>query len=241
MLSTASSVGLIGASLTALCLMQSSPQEDLSGQSVQTESERSKAFARRQTVLVVQEGPGKVVSFSTDDPLHRKVIEVGEKPHEIELTPDGRTAFVSNFGLLEVNHQIGTPGTTVSVLDVERGIERGRFNLPTSSAAPHGLKLRPPQHRELFTNAEQGSEEMIVFDADTGTVLRTFGLPHGVHNFIFDKDGAALFAFTTENDVMRIDPDHGTVVAVSQIVNYLKTLTGEYRGKALTGPSAAIE
>jgi len=132
MLSTASSVGLIGASLTALSLMQSGPQEDLSGRSVQTESESSKASARRQTVLVVQEGLGKVVSFSTDDPLHRKVI-----------------AFVSNFGLLEVNHQIGTPGTTVSVLDVERGIERGKFNLPTRSAAPHGLKLRPPQHREL--------------------------------------------------------------------------------------------
>jgi hypothetical protein len=28
---------------------------------------------------------------------------------------------------------------------------------------------------------------------------------------------------------------------ISQIVTYLKTLTGEYKGKALTGPSAAIE
>jgi len=54
---------------------------------------------------------------------------------------------------------------------------------------------------------------MIVFDADSGTVLRTFGLPHGVHNFIFDTDGTALFAFTTESYVIRIDPDRGTVVA----------------------------
>ena len=45
-----------------------------------------------QTVLVVQEGPGKVVSFSTLNPSHRVVIDVGEKPHEIELAPDGRTA-----------------------------------------------------------------------------------------------------------------------------------------------------
>jgi RNA polymerase sigma factor (sigma-70 family) len=28
-----------------------------------------------------------------------------------ELTPDGRTAFVSNFGLLEVNHYVGMPRT----------------------------------------------------------------------------------------------------------------------------------
>ena len=147
------------------------------------------------TVLVVQEGPGKVVSFSTLNPAHRVVMDVGEKPHEIEPAPDGRTAFVSNFGLLEVNHKIGTPGTTISVLDVKTGIERERFHLPDGRAAPHGLKLRPPQYRELFTNAEAGDEGMIVFDAESGAVLRTFGLPPGVHNFIFNHDGTAIFAF----------------------------------------------
>ena len=88
------------------------------------------AAAIRQTFLVVQEGPGKVVLFSADNPSQRKSIKVGDKPHEIELTPDGRTAFVSNFGLLEVNLHVGTPGTTISVLDVERGVERTRFRLP---------------------------------------------------------------------------------------------------------------
>src|SRR5262245_31492541 len=102
------------------------------------------------TVLVVQEGPGKVVAFSARDPQDRAVIAVGEKPHEIEVTPDGETAFVSNFGLLEVNHQVGTPGTTISVLDVKRRVERTRFNLPPGNLAPHGLKLRPPRYRELF-------------------------------------------------------------------------------------------
>lgn len=164
-----------------------------------------------QKVLVVQEGPGKVISFFTLNPSHRVAIDVGEKPHEIELAPDGRTAFVSNFGLLEVNHKVGTPGTTISVLDVEPGIERERFSLPNGRAAPHGLKLRPPQYRELFTNAEAGDEGMIVFDAESGTVLRTFDLPHGVHNFIFNRDGTAIFAFTTADDVVRIDPDRGTV------------------------------
>jgi DNA-binding beta-propeller fold protein YncE len=144
---------------------------------------------------------------------HRKVIGVGEKPHEIALTPDGRTAFVSNFGLLEVNHQIGTPGTTISVLDVRRGIERRRFDLPSGYTAPHGLKLRPPHYRELFTNTEVGQEAMVVFAAASGKVLRTFELPHGVHNFIFNAEGTALFAFTTTGAVLRIDPEQGTVVA----------------------------
>jgi DNA-binding beta-propeller fold protein YncE len=170
-----------------------------------------------QTVLVVQEGPGKVVSFSATDPSQRKVIDVGQMPHEIELTPDGRTAFVSNFGLLEVNHHVGTPGTTISVLDVERGIERTKFQLPTNFTAPHGLKLRPPGYRELFTNTEEGNEGMIVFDAISGVVIHTFTLPHGVHNFVFNSVGTALFAYTTTGDVVCIDPDYGTVLASAKV------------------------
>ena len=168
-------------------------------------------------VLVVQEGPGKVVSFSPSAPAKQTVIDVGDKPHEIEVTPDGRTAYVSNFGLLEANHQVGEPGTTISVLDVGRSLERANFELPAGSTAPHGLKLRPPKYRELFTNSEMGVEAMIVFAADTGTVLRTFKLSSGVHNFIFSDDGKALFAFTIGGDILRIDPDSGAVVRSAKV------------------------
>jgi DNA-binding beta-propeller fold protein YncE len=181
------------------------------------------------TVLVVQEGRGKVVAFSPDDPLRRTVIEVGEKPHEIEVTPDGRTAFVSNFGLLEANYKIGTPGTTISVLDVERRVEKGRFELPVSFAAPHGLKLRPPQHAELLTNAEAGEVGMVVFDSASGAVSRTFPLPAGVHNFVFNDDGSALFAFTLKGEVCRIDPESGRVQA--------RVVTGSPRGLAWSADS----
>ena len=164
-----------------------------------------------QTLAVVQEGPGKVVVFQAGDPSHKSVITVGEKPHEIEVTPDGTAAFVSNFGLLEANHKVGTPGTTISVVDLQQRVERTRLNLPAGFTAPHGLKLRPPKYQELFTNAEEGNTGMVVLNAATGAVLRTFPLPTGVHNFIFNADGSALFAFTTEGKVCRIDPELGKV------------------------------
>ena len=168
--------------------------------------------AQAQTVAVVQEGPGKVVVFPTRDPSRQTVIAVGDKPHEIELTPDGRTAYISNFGLLEANHKVGTPGTTISVIDLPRRAEKARFNLPAGFTAPHGLKLRPPKYKELFTNAEEGATGMIVFNADSGAVLRTFPLPPRVHNFVFNADGSALFAFTLTGKVCRIDPESGKVV-----------------------------
>ena len=182
-----------------------------------------------QTVLVVQEGPGQVVLFRAHEPSHRSTIKVGDKPHEIELTPDGRTAYVSNFGLLEANHKVGVPGTTISVLDVERHLERRQFNLPAGLTAPHGLKLRPPHYTELFTNAEEGRGGMVVFDASSGVVLRTFSLPSGVHNFLFNADGSALFAFTMTGYICRIDPDSGTLIA--------RVRTGSPRGLAWTADS----
>jgi len=209
-------IWLVATLYTALYPIQLSAT-DLQQHETQREYETALTFPRGQTVLVVQEGPGKVVLVSQFNPHHRRAIEVGEKPHEIEITPDGKTAFVSNFGLLEVNHQIGIPGTTISVLDIHRGIERTRYILPPDRTAPHGLKLRPPQYKELFTNAETGNEGMVVFDAETGSVLRTFGLPHGVHNFVFNSDGTALFAFTTTNNVLRISPETGTVAVSANI------------------------
>ncbi len=179
-----------------------------------------------QTVAVVQEGPGKVVAFPARDPSHQSVVSIGARPHEIEVAPDGRTAYVSNFGLLEANHKVGTPGTTISVVDLQHPAERARFKLPTGFTAPHGLKLRPPKYRELFTNAEEGSGGMVVFDARSGTVLRTFPLPPGVHNFLFNADGSALFAFTLTGKVCRIDPQSGKVAACVE--------TGSPRGLAWT-------
>ncbi|MDQ1471508.1 MAG: hypothetical protein QOJ99_2988 [Bryobacterales bacterium] len=185
-----------------------------------------------QTVLVVQEGLDQLVLFSADDPIDRKVIQVGSKPHEIELTPDGRTAYVSNFGLLEVNYKEGTPGTTISVLDVDRRVERTRFTLPADFTAPHGLKLRPPEYRELFTNAEEGKGGMVVFDANSGSVLRTFPLPKGVHNFLFNADGSSVFAFTMSGEVCRIDPASGAVTA--------RVETGSPRGLAWTSSHSLL-
>jgi DNA-binding beta-propeller fold protein YncE len=169
------------------------------------------------TVLAVQEGPGRVVLFSTSAPAEKAAIAVREKPHEIELTPDGQTAFVTDFGLLEVNHKMGTPGSMISVLDVNSRSVRSEFKLPAGRAAPHGVKLRPPLYRELFTNAEEGAESMVVFSADTGAVLRVFALPHGVHNFVFNPDGTALYAFTTTDTILKLDPRSGATLATATI------------------------
>jgi DNA-binding beta-propeller fold protein YncE len=166
-------------------------------------------LAYPQTAIVVEEGLNKVVEVDTRNPTCRAEIPVGLKPHEIALSPDGRTAYVSNFGLLEANYKVGVPGKTISVIDVAQGSEIRRFTLPDGPlAAPHGVKLRP-NTTELFTNAEIG-DTVLVFDTGSGKILRTFSVPSGVHNFIFSPDGNTLYAFSTKGQVFKSLPPPAT-------------------------------
>lgn len=45
---------------------------------------------------------------------------------------------------------------------------------------------------------------MVVFNTDSGMVVRSSALPEGVHNFIFSDDGADLYAFTMTGSVIRL-------------------------------------
>jgi DNA-binding beta-propeller fold protein YncE len=176
---------------------------------------------RAQTIVVVEEGLGKVVEVDESNHACRAEIPVGLKPHEIALSADSHIAYVTNFGLLEANFKVGVPGKTISVIDIARGVEVKKLALPEGPlAAPHGVKFRPgtTATTELFTNAEIG-DTMLVFDPISGKILRSFPLSPGVHNFIFSPDGASLYAFSTKGQVFKIDPDSGHIDATANIAS----------------------
>jgi YVTN family beta-propeller protein len=60
-------------------------------------------------------------------------IPTGEGPHEIELSSDGKLAFVSNYGASRA-------GNTLSVIDVEKRTELERVDLK-DLRRPHGLSV----------------------------------------------------------------------------------------------------
>jgi len=122
------------------------------------------AAADAYSILAVEEMWGRVTILAADDPQRRVSIPVGFKPHEIVVSPDGKTAYVSNFGLNDAEIRDGIPGETVSVIDIEHARVCEELRLPSGLKAPHGLGVRPQHAQELFVNAEQG-DRMIVFDA----------------------------------------------------------------------------
>ena len=139
-------------------------------------------------------------------------VEVGSWPHEVEVSPDGRTAYVSQFGITDYDSRIGTPGDHVSRIDLESARETGRYALPEGLRAPHGVKLRPSTD-ELFVNAETGGDTMLVYDANSRSLLRTFPLEKGSHNFVFSSDGRFVFVFAGSEGVAKYDAVTGKKIA----------------------------
>jgi len=73
------------------------------------------------SLAVVDPGTGKAV----------KQIPTGDGPHEVALSPDGRTAYVTNYGAQ-------TPGSSLSVIDIAAGKETRRVDLG-ALRRPHGV------------------------------------------------------------------------------------------------------
>ncbi len=70
------------------------------------------------------------------DPVSMKLIAkvpTGDGPHEVVMSVDGKTAFVSNYGAQ-------TPGSSISVIDIPSAKELRRVDL-SPFLRPHGLQL----------------------------------------------------------------------------------------------------
>jgi YVTN family beta-propeller protein len=73
-------------------------------------------------------------SLTIIDPKNMKVlgkVTVGDSPHEVVISPDGKTAIVANYGAQ-------TPGSSLSVVDLETKKETKRVDL-SPLMRPHGL------------------------------------------------------------------------------------------------------
>ena len=78
-----------------------------------------------------KEGTLAIVNPATKEVVAK--VRVGESPHETAATPDGKLAFVSNYGST-------TPGSTISVIDLATQKEIHRVDLGPLRR-PHGLAV----------------------------------------------------------------------------------------------------
>ena len=167
-------------------------------------------------------------------------VPVGSRPHEVEVSADGRTAFVSQFGITDYDSRIGTPGDRVVAIDLRRARAVGSLIVPAGLGAPHGVKLRPGRRHELFVNAEAGGDTMLVFDIASRRLLRRFALPKLTHNFIFSNNGRSLFSFAGVDGISRIDADTGRIIAALRLPTPVRGLRLDGEGSLLAAARGRI-
>lgn len=125
------------------------------------------------TVSLIDLGSGKVVA----------TLPTGTGPHEIAVSPSGKTALVANYGARE-------PGSSLTILDVPgakvvKTIDLGEYR------RPHGVVFLD-EKRALVTS--EASKSLLEVDVEAGKVVRA--IPTGAevsHMVAVTPDGSRAF------------------------------------------------
>lgn len=153
------------------------------------------------TVSLVDLGTGEVVA----------TLPTGAGPHEVAVSPDGRTAVVTDYGGRE-------PGSTLTVIDlaareVARTIDLGEHR------RPHGVAFLPGGRRLAVT--AEGSRSLLVVDVESGEVERA--IPTGAevsHMVALSPDGKRAY-------VANIGSGSATVLDLEAGEKVADVVTGE--------------
>ncbi len=176
----------------------------------------STVAAQRADLLVVEKKNDSVGFYSSSGERLGAVL-VGETPHEVVVSPDGRHAYVSDNGVLWMDYD-GPGGNTISVIDIEAGrrvgiVPMGKFH------RPHGIALDPNSSRALVTS--ENPDRIVLVDLDARAVIKDFD-SGGVdpHMVTFGKDGVWGYVSNTASSTV------GTVHTVTGALKLIEVGRG---------------
>ncbi len=114
-----------------------------------------------------------IIDVETTETLH--ILETGLEPHEVEITPDGKRAVVTNYGNRE------NPGKTLSVYDLtgfklEKTIDLGEHT------RPHGIQVFGESQKMLVTS--EGSNSLLLVNIETGTIEKAINTQQTVSHMV---------------------------------------------------------
>ncbi|HEY1724137.1 MAG TPA: YncE family protein [Steroidobacteraceae bacterium] len=146
------------------------------------------------TLLVLNQ---KDKSLVLVDPNSLKIlnhVEVGEDPHEVIASADGKLAYVSNYGSLM------TPQHTLQIVDLTAVRLQSTIDLG-ALLAPHGLALA--DGRIYFT--AEGSKVVGRYDPATAKVDMVVGLGQDrTHMLVVDQDGRRIFTSNVNSNSISV-------------------------------------
>jgi len=142
--------------------------------------------AAQRTVLIVGQKASSTVGFYTPEGKPLATVAVGQHPHELLISPDGRYAYTTDNGTMAIE-EAGNGNNTVSQIDI-RARKRSSVISTGKFYRPHGIDMDPVTGNLLVTT--ENPPQLLVIDSKTHEILRTYD-PKGKtpHIVTAGKDG----------------------------------------------------
>ncbi len=166
------------------------------------------ASAQSPTLLVVNKAENSLAVLAPSSGKVFARVPTGDGPHEVALSADGRTAFVTNYGAK-------TPGSSLSVIDVGAGKETHRVDLGPLRR-PHGIIVSGG----LVYFTIEANRALARYDPARNTVDWLMGTGEaGTHMVVSTPDGSALFTANIGSDSVTafVRPREGQAWTVTRI------------------------
>ena len=179
------------------------------------------AFApqvRADTVVVVCKSDFQLALV---DPVTAKVLvklPTGLGPHEVAVSPDGRTAYVSNFGRYSVYAPGDTAhdkaGNTITVIDLVERKLKTTFDLGTHTG-PHGMTVS--RDGKVVWVTTETPQAVLELDSGSGKILHVWNTTQDRSHMIVAMPNETKFYVTNtvSGSVSVIDRSSGEVKVVS--------------------------
>jgi YVTN family beta-propeller protein len=161
------------------------------------------AAAQQPALVVLNKAEASASIISLADGRTIATMPVGDGPHEVAISPDGRWAVAANYGGR-------TPGNSLTVLDLKtrrpvRTIDLGSYT------RPHGIAWLPDGKRVVVTSEQ--AKALVVVDVPNGRVDRGISTGQPGHLMTLSRDGhRAWTANIATGSMSLVDLDRGAVV-----------------------------
>jgi len=135
------------------------------------------------TLAIVDPASGKILG----------VVPTGEGPHEVDVSADGKLAFVTNYGAR-------TPGSSLSVIDLAAKKELRRVDV-SPMQRPHGIWAA--EGKVWFT--AESAKLIGRYDPASNKVDTLLGTgQNGTHMVMLSRDGSKIFATNLGSDSVSV-------------------------------------
>ena len=169
-------------------------------------------YGQQAELLILHKG-GSSLGFYTVEGEHLTSVPVGQHPHEMVRSPDGRFVYITDNGTMAIE-QAGTGGNTVSIVDIEARKKVGEISLG-KYRRPHGIDL-DPKTGLVYVSCEL-PDQLLVLDPKQRKVVRTYDTKGETDHMVkLGPEGKwAYVSHSNSQDVGAVELSSGKVIPIS--------------------------